>query len=117
MKATFQEFCEDYLDQHIALMTPAQIAEARADYNARCAIVEVKVKSKFASLSAAALRDTIARHVNSQTIAISRSIDPSAISLAQKFIDAAAAAKTKQQMIAALDMSADVSRAFAKKGA
>ena len=111
MKATFQEFCEDYIDQHTALMTPAQIAEARAAYNARCATA---VKSKFASLSAASLRDAIARHVNSQTIAISRSSDSDAISLAQKFIAAAAAAKTKQQMIAALDMSADVSRAFAK---
>lgn len=66
-KMTFTEFCEEYLDAHVALMTDGEISEARKGYALR--LKEIEKESKQAAAAAAKSAKALAKAKEARKLA------------------------------------------------
>ena len=114
MAMTFEEYCEDFLDQHIGLMNQSERNEAYAGYK------KLLQKSKTTTakhpdshLKVNELRLKIQRLIDGQKISIERNAEKD-VSLARLFIRQATAAlsgKTKKsELLELIDLNSDASR-------
>jgi len=112
-KLTFNEYCEDFLDQHIGLMSDAELATAKAGYNALFVTVKKVAKHADAGMKLDALKSKVARLVASQKINVERA-EVSDLSTAKAYIakaEAALSAKTKKtDLLELITLNSEVSR-------
>ena len=112
MRMNFEDYCEEYLDLDIALMSSEQKEDAFTGFISRPAKAEKHTDSK---MTMNALRAKCARLVNSQKISIERSnlINETAIA-SVKFGESLLTTKkvSKTSFHAHTDMNSEASRIF-----
>lgn len=111
-KLTFTEYCEDFLDVQVCLMSEKERSEAFEGYNTLFVKNERKEAHKDAGLKLPELKAKVSRLVSNQKIAIERNTDKD-VSKARAFVSAAENLKgriTKDMLLNLITMSSGASR-------
>ena len=87
MKMTFEEYCEDFLDLQVGLMSDQALTEARASYDALSTRTKKAEKHPDLKLPVAELRARCERLVEGQKISIERATDAEGIAAARVAVE------------------------------